>query len=277
MTNLFRGKLGKAGICTVAAIAGFACATSPTGRKQLMLLSDSRMNQMGAQAFQEMKSSQPIDSDPDHIKYVKCVVRPLTEAAREKTAVSEWDVVVFKDPQANAFALPGGKVGVYTGIMKVAKTDSELATVLAHEIGHVMARHGGERVSQQAGTQAGLTALGAITSSNPKSSTLMSLLGLGAQVGILLPFSRAQETEADLIGLDLMAQAGFDPHESVNLWKNMITSSNGKAPPQFLSTHPASENRISQLENHMANAVTLFEQARASGKSPHCGRSQLAF
>lgn len=248
----------------------FACATSPLGRKQLLIVPDSQMDQMGAQAFDQVKASEKPEQDPKINQYIKCIVHPLTDTVKGQTPVENWEVVVFNNPQANAFALPGGKIGVYTGILKVAKTDSQLATVIAHEIGHVISRHGAERVSQQAGTELGLAALGAITPNNPNKNTLMGLLGMGAQVGILLPFSRTQESEADLVGLDLMAKAGFDPRQSVELWKNMIANSGGKAPPQWLSTHPASENRIQTLEQNMGGAWVKYEQAQAAGKKPSC-------
>jgi predicted Zn-dependent protease len=160
-------------------------------------------------------------------------------------------------------------------MFNVAKTDGQLAAVLGHEIGHVIAKHSAERVSQQTGTQLGLSALGAITPQNPNSNLLMGLLGVGAQVGILLPFSRTQESEADLIGLDLMSRAGFSPQQSVALWKNMAAASAGKAPPEWLSTHPADENRIKNLESHLPAAKIKYDQAQASGLSPHCDRSSL--
>lgn len=254
-------------------LAAFACATSPLGRKQLLIVPEQQMNEMGAQAFQQMKSTQHVEQDPAMMKYVKCIVDPLTQTIQG--SVSSWEIVIFKDPSANAFALPGGKIGVYTGLLKVAKTDGQLAAVLGHEIGHVIAKHGAERVSQQAGTQLGLTALGAVVAGNPNSNTLMSLLGLGTQVGILLPFSRTQESEADLIGLDIMARSGFDPRQSVELWKNMIASSGGQGPPQWLSTHPASENRIAELESNMTGAESQFSRAQAAGLHPQCNRSGL--
>lgn len=258
---------------------GVACATSPLGRKQLMLVSDSEMNQMGVQAFQQMKSTTPVDKDPNAKKYIQCIVDPLLQAAQSQSGIppKDWEVQIFEDKTANAFALPGGKIGVHTGMFKVAKTDAQLAAVIGHEIGHVIAKHGAERMSQQASTQVGLSALGAITPQNPNSNLLMGLLGVGAQVGILLPFSRTQESEADLIGLDLMARAGFDPKQSVELWKNMAAASGGNAPPEWLSTHPADKSRIQNLQSHLPAAMTKFDQARASGLSPRCDRSSLKF
>lgn len=242
------------------------------GRKQLILMPDGQMNQMGAQAFTQMKQQTPVDTNPATKNYIQCIVDALNVVAKDQAHVAHWDVAVFKDPSVNAFALPGGKIGVNTGILPVAKTDAQLATVLGHEMGHVIARHGAERVSQQAGTQLGLTALGAITPDNPQKDTLMGLLGMGAQVGVLLPFSRTQESEADLIGQRLMAQAGFDPQQTVQLWHNMSAASGGKAPPQFLSTHPADQTRIQALQDHMAEAEADYRHALATGRSPHCQR-----
>lgn len=250
------------------------CATSPLGRSQLMLVPESQMDQMGAQAFSQLKSGTPIERNLTVNDYVRCVAEAITQTANSQTHISNWEIVVFKSNEVNAFALPGGKIGVYTGLLKVAKSPSQLAAVLGHEVGHVIAHHGAERVSQQAGTQLGLEALGALTPENPNKNALMGLLGVGVQVGVLLPFSRTQESEADIIGLNLMAQSGFDPTQSVELWKNMIAASGGKSPPQILSTHPASENRIKDLEQHMPEALPYYQNAVASGRRPNCKRAE---
>jgi predicted Zn-dependent protease len=235
-----------------------------------MLVSGPQVDQMGEQAFQQIKQKEQTETDPVINRYVKCVVNPLANQSRGKVNESQWEVVVFRNNQANAFALPGGKIGVYTGLLNVAKNQDQLATVIGHEIGHVIANHGAERMSQQAGTELGLQALGSLTKNNPNQGLLMGALGVGAQVGILLPFSRTQESEADLIGLDLMAKAGFNPRQSVDLWKNMIAASGGNAPPQLLSTHPASENRIQELEKNMPEAEAKYQNAKASGLAPSC-------
>lgn len=256
------------------------CATSPLGRKQLMLVSGSQIDQMGTEAFQQLKAKEKVDTHHGNSRYVHCIVDPLTASAKTKNysehLPDSWEVEVFKSDSANAFALPGGKIGVYTELLKVAKTDSQLAAVLGHEIGHVIAHHGAERMSQEAGTQLGMAALGQLTKDNPNRNLLLGLLGVGAQVGILLPYSRTQENEADLIGLDLMATAGFDPRESVELWKNMMSASGGKGPPEVLSTHPASEGRIETLQKHMPEALSLFNKSRAEGRRPSCNRSALS-
>ena len=229
------------------------------------------MSLMGAQSFAELKKKTPIESDPKINRYVQCIVKPITDAARGKVDVSEWEVVVFKDPTANAFALPGGKIGVHTGILPVAKTPSQLAAVLGHEVGHVIAQHGNERVSQgeAAAILMGVTQLALHQMKERDKKLVLAGLGVGLQFGALLPFSRSQESEADLIGLDLMAKAGFDPEQSVELWKNMMAVG-GKAPPEWMSTHPASENRISNLQAHIRDHEADYQSALARGSAPQC-------
>lgn len=250
------------------------CATSPTGRRQFIIVPDSLTTQMGVQAYDELKKTEKIDTTVKTTTYVRCIIDPLIKSTSgESSNPSSWELTIFQNNDANAFALPGGKIGVYTGLLNVAKTDGQLAAVLGHEIGHVLAKHGAERISQQAGTQAGLGALGMIAQNNPNKDLLLGLLGVGVQVGVLLPFSRAQESEADLMGLELMAKAGFDPSESVALWKNMMAVSGAKTPPEWLSTHPANQTRIEQLEANMAPAKQSYNQARANGHIPRCTRS----
>lgn len=251
-------------------IAG--CSTSPTGRTQLAFLPDSQMNQLGAQQFSAMTSKQPIEKDPSTNRYVKCITGAILPLVGTRADFANWEVVVFKQSEANAFALPGGKIGVLTGILPVAKTPGQLAAVLGHEVGHVIARHGNERVSQSLAAQGGLILAGELSKDSKNQQLLMGLLGLGAQYGILLPFGRTQESEADRIGLDLMAQAGFDPQESVELWKNMDKNSGGNRPPEFLSTHPSNARRIHDLQANMPHALELYRQAQAEGRNPNCVR-----
>ncbi len=248
------------------------CATSPTGRHQLLLVGDGQMNSMGTQAFSEMKSKQAIEHDPAVNAYVKCVAGAVAREASDKTGVKDWEIVVFRDPSANAFALPGGKIGVHTGILSVANTADQLGAVLGHEVGHVIARHGNERVSQAMAAQGGLAIASVATSGSKDQATLMAALGLGTQFGVLLPHGRKQESEADLIGLDLMARAGFNPEQSVELWRNMAKASGGKQPPQWLSTHPSNEKRMEDLTAHMASARTTYQSAMAAGRRPSCSK-----
>lgn len=241
------------------------CATSPTGRSQLVLMPDSEMNQMGLQAFTNIKKETPVETSRSTNSYVQCVGKAIT-----REVGGSWEIVVFNDDTANAFALPGGKIGVNTGLLKVAENQDQLATVIGHEVAHVQSQHSNERVSQQFAVEQGLGLISAIAS--PQSATgqtLMGLLGVGAQYGILLPYSRVQESEADILGLDLMAKAGFDPHESVKLWVNMGKAGGGK-PPEFLSTHPSDRSRISGLTAHMPVALNLQNKARQQGRRPDC-------
>lgn len=258
----------------VALIVATGCTTSPLGRSQLMLVDDSTMNQMGAQAFTEMQKETPVDADPEVNRYVQCVAVPITRASASKTGVSQWDIKVFDSPQVNAFALPGGKIGVYKGLLKVAKTPGQLAAVLGHETGHVIARHSAERVSASQIEGGALTAINAFVTGGKEPTgshkLLMAALGIGAQVGIALPHNRTQENEADLIGEDLMAQAGFDPQESVDLWQNMMAQGSSR-PPQWLSSHPAEESRIEALKKRMPVSKQLYQQAGVAGNRPSCG------
>jgi predicted Zn-dependent protease len=224
------------------------------------------MEGMGKQAFEEMKQKQKIDRDPARNAYVSCVAKAVTDVIEPRR---DWEIVVFDDPQVNAFALPGGKIGVYSGLLKVAKNQDQLATVLGHETGHVVAEHGKERVSDQLVAEGGLMAASAVLgrAEDPKHKILLGALGVGTQVGVLLPFSRAQESEADVIGLDLMARAGFRPPEAIALWHNMEAAAQGR-PPEFLSDHPSDEKRIQALEEKLPEAE---KTARASNRHPKCG------
>lgn len=249
----------------------FACATSPTGRRQLVLLPESQLVVMGVQSFSQIQDNTPIEKSAAVNNYVQCVADAITRLPQVQEQSSDWEVVVFDSKDVNAFALPGGKIGVYNGLLTAAQTPSQLAAVIGHEVGHVLARHGNERVSQQFAAQQGLAVLDTWMASNNAGNrqAVMGLLGLGTQVGVLMPFSRIQESEADKIGLHLMAMAGFDPRESVTLWQNM-GKSGGKSPPEFLSTHPSHDTRISDLEAGMASAVGRYEEARAAGRRPMC-------
>lgn len=242
-----------------------ACATSPLGRKQLLLVSEPQVEAMGIHAFADLKHKKPIDNNPDDNRYVHCVAEPIVRQLGGK-----WEIVVFNDKTANAFALPGGKIGVHKGILAVARDQDQLATVLGHELAHVIAHHANERISQQTAVKQGLNLITAMSqSSSGSGQLLMGVLGIGAQYGILLPYSRTQESEADLYGVELMAKAGFDPRESVNLWKNMEQASQQQS-PEFLSTHPSHETRISDLEKQIPKAMTLYQSAQAAGLRPHC-------
>lgn len=241
------------------------CATSPMGRTQLAFMPSDQMATLGAQAFQQKRRASPVEIDAGVNRYVQCVARSLLGPDARG-----WEILVFRDDSPNAFALPGGKIGVQTGILKAARNQDQLAAVLAHEIAHVRANHANERISQKFAMQQGLDLVGAV--SNPATETgktLLGLLGVGAQYGVLMPYNRLQESEADLIGLDWMAQAGFDPEQAVQLWQNMDRLGGGQ-PAEFLSTHPSHATRIQDLQNRMPQALALRRQAQASGRNPQC-------
>lgn len=244
-----------------------ACSTSPLGRRQLLLLPEDQVSQMGVTAWSEMKGKQKVVTGP-RAEYVQCVTDAITSVLDKP---GEWEVSVFADDAANAFALPGGKIGVHTGLLDVAETPSQLAAVIGHEVGHVLARHSNERMSIHFATATGLQLAQILSGEQTREKQqLFGLLGIGSQVGIALPFSRKHESEADLIGLELMARAGFDPRDSVALWQNMARASGGKGGIEFLSTHPANKTRIDGLQANMDEAMKIWQQAQAAGRNPDC-------
>jgi len=178
---------------------------------------------------------------------------------------------VFEDKTLNAFALPGNKIGVHTGLVDLVANQHQLASVIGHEIGHVLARHSNERMSQKLGAQMGVSLIAAVAApQTPLGQTALSMLGIGAQYGLIMPFSRLHESEADTIGLELMAKAGFDPSESVTLWQKMAQASQGPQPVEFLSTHPSHATRIDDLRTHLPKMMKIMQQAHATGKKPNC-------
>ena len=263
------------------------CETNPyTGRSQFLMTSVSDEMQMGAQAYDQVKSDPKMkhSQDPREIEPVKRVTSRIIEAAKrskyaEMAKQFQWEVTVIKDDKTmNAFALPGGKIAVFTGIFPVAKTEAGLAAVLGHEVTHALARHGGERMSQGEAANIGVQVLGAAAGIGTGNAALgqatMAALGAGAQVGVLLPFSRKHESEADYIGILLAADAGYDPRESVHLWERMEQMSGGGGPSEFLSTHPGHETRIEQLKTWMPEAMAIYQtkQPVATAELPPIGR-----
>jgi predicted Zn-dependent protease len=243
------------------------CASSPTGRSQLKIFPNSEMERMGIASYDEMKKQTPVLRNRQVNNYVSCVANAIT---REVNYARQWEVNVFDDDAINAFALPGGKIGVYTGLLEVAVTQHQLAAVIGHEIAHVTADHGNERVSVAYATQSGMQLANALAGAESGTkSQLLGLLGLGAQFGILLPYGRTQESEADVLGLEYMARAGFDPRQSITLWQNMASKSDGQ-PPEFMSTHPSHTTRINELNEGMESAMNIYQQARSQGKRPNC-------
>ncbi len=245
-----------------------ACATNRAGRSQFNFMPDSEMNAMGIQAFEQLKQQKPVSGSPRYQKFVQCIARAITAETG-----GNWEVVVFEDKTLNAFALPGNKIGVHTGLIEFVDNADQLAAVIGHEVAHVLNKHGNERASQKAALNQGMSLIGALA--NPTSTTgqlAMGALGLGAQYGILMPYSRLHESEADIFGLNLMAKAGFKPGQSVVLWQKMDKASQGQTPPEFLSTHPSHQTRIADLQKALPKAKALQQQAHQMGKQPHCAK-----
>lgn len=260
-------------LVAIATLLIAACTTTPSGRTQLLLYSDADMTRLGVASFDQMKSEGKIAQDAPRQREVACVVDALVAQLPSLWRANTWEVRIFRDDSANAFALPGGKVGVNTGMFKVARNADQLAAVIGHEIGHVVFRHANERVSTSTLAKSGLSLVDAYVGANASASTrqgVMTALGLGAQVGVLLPFSRKHESEADAYGQRLMASAGFDPNQAVTLWEHMQSASAGDRPPQWLSTHPDPADRVARLRAAAPALATTYEAARAAGRVPPC-------
>ena len=257
-----------------ATVTACATTTSPTGRRQVVgAVSQQQLDQMGAQAFAEMKAQKPQSNDARQRGYVQCITNAVVRELPPDWQRYGWESAVFADNNPNAFALPGGKVGVYTGIFTVARNQDQLAGVVAHEIGHVVSHHHAERITRTAGAQGALQIVAAILGARYGEgigNAAMQGGGILAQTGFLLPGSRVQESEADVVGQQLMARAGFDPRQAVNLWQNMIAAG-GSRPPQWLSTHPDPASRLRELQARATSLMPVYEQARAAGKRPNCG------
>lgn len=255
-----------------AAVSACATTTSSTGRKQVVGLSEAQLAQMGEQAFAQAKQQTPQSRDSRQTAYVGCVVNAIVRQVASPWNQLRWEFALFEDADANAWALPGGKVGVYTGIFKVAKNQDQLAGVIAHEIGHVIERHHNERITRQQGASTGLQILSALVGARygeGVGNTVGQVGSLGAQGLILLPNSREQEGEADVVGQQLMAKAGFDPRGAVALWQNM-GAAGGSRPPEWLSTHPNPEARLRELQARADSLVPTMEAARRAGNTPRC-------
>lgn len=217
------------------------------------------------QQFDSMRTQTLIETDWKKRSYVTCVALAVIQELDEPYASMEWEIEIFDNEAVNAFAMPGGKIGVFTGILSVAENQDQLGAVLGHEVAHVTEQHSLERANREIVTQTGARAGGAILGGG----SIGDLVQMGAQLGLSLPYGRAQESEADTVGLVFSADAGFDPRESVTLWKNMAESNKG-APPEFLSTHPSSSTRIDDLIGELPQALVRYNTAKTNGKIPQC-------
>ena len=262
------------GIVWLVAWAGFlllfSCATVPiTERRAIHLVSDEEMNTLSLQEYTKVIQQSKLSHNSVEAQMVKNVgsriARATEDFLKEKGMAEDirtykWEFNLIDDPKTvNAWCMPGGKVAVYTGILPVTKDETGLAVVMGHEIAHAVAKHGNERMSQGLLAQLGGVALSVALSTQPAAATdlFLSAYGMGTQVGVLLPYSRVQEAEADKIGLALMAKAGYDPKEAVPFWKRM-NEKGGSRPPEFLSTHPAPETRIREIEAFLPEAMKYY-------------------
>jgi metalloendopeptidase OMA1, mitochondrial len=260
-------------------IGGFmlkGCQEGPFGRSQLVAFGPAQEAQLGAQAFQEVLQTSDVVRGGPAVEAVTRLAQQLAAAAERPEVLEhfklkpqkfDWDARVVRDRQMNAFCLPGGKIVVYTGILPVAETESALAAVMGHEISHALAHHGAERMAQQRLVQIGQIAVaGSVSDMDPgQQRAILGALGAGSKFGIILPFSREHESEADHMGLILMAAAGHHPKHSIELWQRMARAGRG-APPEWMSTHPGHETRIRRLEELQPEAMPFYD--RAATKQP---------
>lgn len=238
------------------------CYTVPeTGRKSFMMVSSGWETELGASEFSALKKSRVVSNDPQMNATVQRVGTRIAAVVGDALPNAKWEFVVFEDDSVNAFALPGGKVGVHTGLFRVAHTDDELAVVMGHEIAHAVARHGAERMSQTIALGLGAVALDVAMHDQDSSDRQLALAAYGlAGTGlVILPYSRLNENEADEIGLRYAARAGYDPRAAIDFWTRMKQESEGKSkPPEWMSTHPSDDTRIRKLEQFMPIALEEY-------------------
>ena len=234
----------------------------------LPIVSEGEIEAQSEAEFEKMRQSTLISNDARTRSYVGCIARAIVDELDEPYASLNWDLEVFENEAINAFAMPGGKIGVFTGILSVADDQDKLAAVIGHEVAHVTEKHSLERANREITTQIGV--IGATAAIGGPQGT-GDLIAMGAQLGLSLPYGRGQESEADTKGLLYMADAGFDPRASIALWKNMAAANQG-GPPEFFSTHPSSDSRIDDLIEQLPEALARYNAAKAAGKNPNCQR-----
>lgn len=232
-----------------------SCTTGPA------FLPESYLREIASSQFQQMKQESQVSGNPEHNDRVQRVGRRIAEAAGVDIAAGGWEFVVFEDPAANAFAMPGGKIGVNTGLLALVSSDDELAAVMGHEVAHVMLEHANQRMSGALMVTLGQTAAayGTREMDAGDRQLLLGALGVGAQYGYLLPFSRAHESQADEEGLLIAARAGYDPRAAISFWEKMA-SQGGDQPPEYLSTHPSHGRRIEDLQSAMPDALAVYRE-----------------
>lgn len=263
MNTSWTRTLALAALLALVAWLPSGCTTvSETGRKQFNIMSPQEEMNLGFSEFAKMKQQVPINRDPQLNALVQRVGNRIAAVASLPGA--QWEFVVFESPEANAFCLPGGKVGVYTGILPITKDEAGLATVIGHEVAHAKARHGGERMTTAMGLQMVGVGVGVVSAESKYAQAIQQMYGLGAQVGLALPHSRKQESEADYLGLLYMARAGYDPEAAVAFWQRFAeyNAQRGGGGLWFLRTHPLDETRIRELQEAMPKAKAEFRPAK---------------
>lgn len=233
-----------------------------TGRTQLVDMDREQEAALGLQSYQAILSRERVVPEGREVDVIRAIGQRLAQAAADLDPGFQWEFNLIASDQANAFALPGGKVAVYSGLLPVARNVDGLATVMGHEISHALARHGAERMAHEKLTRMGMMAVGmAVGDMDLETQRMvMGALGVGAQFGVLLPFSREHESEADYMGLLLMARACFDPTEAPRLWERMGRMGSGRQPTEFMSTHPSHETRIEQLTEWLPEALAVRQE-----------------
>jgi predicted Zn-dependent protease len=257
----------------VVVLMAVQCATVPlTGRKQFSIIPSSQILTLGTDSYNQILKENKISTNAQYVNTVKSVGHNLSAAVEKYFASNNqsdllkgyaWEYNVLQSKEVNAFCLPGGKIAFYEGIMPVCMDDNGVAVVMSHEVSHAIANHGSERMSEQMAVQLGGMALDVALQQKPDATRqiAMAAFGAGTTVGVLLPFSRQQESEADELGLYFMAMAGYDPSKAIEFWQRMMEQSKG-APPQFLSDHPSDQTRIDDLKKHMSKAMQFYAKSR---------------
>jgi predicted Zn-dependent protease len=277
----------RATLVVVFAIIAWSCSSVPvTGRRQLSLIPSSQMQSMSYQQYGEFIKSNTLSTNEAQTQLVRGVgnrIRKGVEEYMNQKGYADrlngyaWEFNLVESKEVNAWCMPGGKVVVYTGILPITKDEAGLAVVMGHEIAHAIAEHGSERMSQQMLAQFGGAALSEALKSKPQQTQQLWLgvFGAGAQLGVLLPYSRTHEGEADHLGLIFMAMAGYHPSVAVEFWQRMAAGKGGQAPPEFLSTHPSDETRIAQIKER-GSAVLQADQVSSMGHGGVAGSVKRA-
>ena len=238
-----------------------ACATTPvSNRSALILISKSQEISLGKQSYDQILKEEK-ESEDAHLNQIVSRVGQRIVAVSDMPKL-EWEFKLIESEKQNAFALPGGKVAIYTGLLAVAKNEAGLATIMSHEIAHVVARHGTQRITQQMLLQGAMIGAGFSMKNNTQRNIILSTLGVGVLYGFTLPFSRSHESEADQIGLLYMARAGYDPNQALQFWQRFSQVKGGKAPPEWASTHPADATRMQGLRNYLARAKYDYQNVK---------------